>query len=446
MRPRATRARAGPALRRTTRSAPRSRRRGRPRRARPTGRRHPRPLRAHLDDRVGRLIADLDGGVPLDARRADEPAVGSAGAHVPRPEAAAQLRLGEWMNHREHLELVVVDIHAVEAELLEVDVLGGPAVELEHVRAVRASHDRGRAARDAAVRDADADGRSAADRDGDHAARERAAVGELRAQDLRRSSRERDPAAGAPNTPRRRPPPDRRIPSRRTAARRDAKRRRSPTSAFAAASRPAVAGSPASTAPTPAPSEDENAIAEQPVSITPSAPIAPVPVMPATRAPAAASCASRRRASGSMIAGREDQDEPGLAVRARLSRARPRRTRVRARRRRRAGHAVADVGCGCREHCRTRRSGGRNRCLYRRLTPKAKLYARPAALYDMRPDGSRAGGPDRRARAPAAATAEDAPFVGWSALLPGLSLPYDPRARTTASRVASSASTRRSAR
>jgi hypothetical protein len=28
--------------------------------------------------------------------------------------------------------------------------------------------------------------------------------------------------------------------------------------------------------------------------------------------------------------------------------------------------------------------------------------------------------------APAAATADDAPFVGWSALLPGLSLPYDP--------------------
>jgi Family of unknown function (DUF5995) len=28
--------------------------------------------------------------------------------------------------------------------------------------------------------------------------------------------------------------------------------------------------------------------------------------------------------------------------------------------------------------------------------------------------------------APAAATAEDAPFVGWTALLPGLSLPYDP--------------------
>jgi hypothetical protein len=28
--------------------------------------------------------------------------------------------------------------------------------------------------------------------------------------------------------------------------------------------------------------------------------------------------------------------------------------------------------------------------------------------------------------APPAAIAEDPPFVGWSALLPGLSLPYDP--------------------
>ena len=93
-------------------------------------------------------------------------------------DEAAQLGLGERMDHGEHLELVVVDVHAGDAQLLEIDVLSGPAVELEHGSALRAGHDRRCAPRDAAMRDADPDGRSTADGNGDHAVRQGAAVGE----------------------------------------------------------------------------------------------------------------------------------------------------------------------------------------------------------------------------------------------------------------------------
>jgi hypothetical protein len=82
------------------------------------------------------------------------------------------------MKHRELLERLVVDVFRVQTELLEVDGLGGPTVELPDVRAVRASHDRRRAAHDAAVRDPHADRGTAPDRHRDHAVRQRAAVGE----------------------------------------------------------------------------------------------------------------------------------------------------------------------------------------------------------------------------------------------------------------------------
>jgi Mrp family chromosome partitioning ATPase len=45
-------------------------------------------------------------------------------------------RLGEWVNHRQHLELLVVQVDAVDTELLEVDVLRRSAVELEDGRPV----------------------------------------------------------------------------------------------------------------------------------------------------------------------------------------------------------------------------------------------------------------------------------------------------------------------
>jgi hypothetical protein len=60
------------------------------------------------------------------------------------------------------------------------------------------------------------------------------------------------------------------------------------------------------------------------------------------------------------------------------------------------------------------------------MAPNAKLESRPRRCYDMNP--RRLGALVTMIvalAAPAAAVADDAPFVGWSALLPGLSLPYD---------------------
>ena len=60
-------------------------------------------------------------------------------------------------------------------------------------------------------------------------------------------------------------------------------------SASAAAERPAARGSEEVLVPTPTGTDESNASAEQPLSIAPSSVIAPVPVIPATRAsPAAA--------------------------------------------------------------------------------------------------------------------------------------------------------------
>ena len=64
-------------------------------------------------------------------------------------------------------------------QLLEVDSLGGTAVELEHDPATRAGDDRRRSASQTAVRNADTDRRPAGQGDGDYAARKRLAVGEL---------------------------------------------------------------------------------------------------------------------------------------------------------------------------------------------------------------------------------------------------------------------------
>jgi hypothetical protein len=55
------------------------------------------------------------------------------------------------MNHRECLELVVVDVGPVDTELLQIDRLGWTAVELDDVRAIRTGHDRRRPEGHAAV-------------------------------------------------------------------------------------------------------------------------------------------------------------------------------------------------------------------------------------------------------------------------------------------------------
>src|SRR5215217_4721058 len=81
--------------------------------------------------------------------------------------------------------------------------------------------------------------------------------------------------------------------------------------AFAVASRPAARGSLRCEAPTPVCSDMENAIAEQPVSTRPAAPMAAVPVMPATEAPRAASRASAATASGSASAAGKTSTSPG---------------------------------------------------------------------------------------------------------------------------------------
>jgi hypothetical protein len=60
------------------------------------------------------------------------------------------------------------------------------------------------------------------------------------------------------------------------------------------------------------------------------------------------------------------------------------------------------------------------------VAPKAKLLARAGRCYGMNPRRLAALAALIFALAsPAAAVGEDAPFVGWTALLPALSLPYD---------------------
>src|SRR5829696_2005550 len=124
------------------------------------------------DDRLGALIADLDGCVALDGRRADQRAVGGAGPDVPRADGSAELRLCERVHHRQCVELVVAEPGTVDAELLEVDVQRRPPVQLVDVRAVRAGHDRRRSPWHTAMRDTHADRRAAADRHGDDPVRQ----------------------------------------------------------------------------------------------------------------------------------------------------------------------------------------------------------------------------------------------------------------------------------
>src|SRR5215211_2469107 len=130
------------------------------------------------DDRLGALVADLDGRVALDARRADQGAVGGSGPDVPRADGSAELRLCERVHHRQGLELVVAELSAVHPKFLEVDVRRRPPVQLDDVRAVRAGDDRRGSPRYAAVRDPDADRRAAADRHCDDAVQQCASPGE----------------------------------------------------------------------------------------------------------------------------------------------------------------------------------------------------------------------------------------------------------------------------
>jgi hypothetical protein len=90
-------------------------------------------------------------------RGADEPALGGAPQDVAQPHVARQLRLSERMDDRQGFELLVAQRHVGAVELLEVHVLGAPAVELQHHTAVCLGDDRRRRPRLAAVRDADAD-------------------------------------------------------------------------------------------------------------------------------------------------------------------------------------------------------------------------------------------------------------------------------------------------
>src|SRR5918994_4333463 len=100
------------------------------------------------------------------------------------------------MRHRDRIEIGVAQWDVAHPELLEVDSLGGTAVELQDNRAARAGDERRRSAPHTTVRNADTDRRLADEGDSDHAPRQRLAVGEL-SSDLAAggSSRERDTPA-----------------------------------------------------------------------------------------------------------------------------------------------------------------------------------------------------------------------------------------------------------
>src|ERR687897_1841259 len=83
------------------------------------------------------------------------------------------------MRHCDRLEIGVAQWDVAHPELLEVDSLSGTAVELQYNRAARAGDDRRRSAPHTPVRNADTDRRLADQGDGDHAPRQRLAVGEL---------------------------------------------------------------------------------------------------------------------------------------------------------------------------------------------------------------------------------------------------------------------------
>src|SRR4029453_4925319 len=101
------------------------------------------------------------------------------------------------MRHGDRLEIGVAQWDVAHPELLEIDSLGGTAVELQHDRAARAGDDRRSATRDTAVPNADPDRHRVDKSDGNHASRKRFAVCEL-GSDLsaRGSSCKRDAPTG----------------------------------------------------------------------------------------------------------------------------------------------------------------------------------------------------------------------------------------------------------
>src|SRR4029450_1937222 len=101
------------------------------------------------------------------------------------------------MRHGDRLEIGVAQWDVAHPELLEVDSLGGTAVELQHHRAARAGEDGRSATRDTAMPNADPDRHRADKSDGNHASRKRLAVCEL-GSDLsaRGPSRKRGAAHG----------------------------------------------------------------------------------------------------------------------------------------------------------------------------------------------------------------------------------------------------------
>ena len=122
---------------------------------------------------------ELDRGAGRDAGAGDDGPVPGPLQDVPQPHVAVQLGLGEGVALGQRLELLVVHGNALEAELLQVDLLGGPSVDLLQPLAVGAGDDRGNSAGTARLGVADAERPPCGDGHRDHAVRGRLAAVEV---------------------------------------------------------------------------------------------------------------------------------------------------------------------------------------------------------------------------------------------------------------------------
>src|SRR5947207_1933641 len=91
-------------------------------------------------------LRELDHRALGDAGPEDDRSLVRPAQHVPEAEVSVKLRLGDRVRDRHRLELLVVECDPGEAELLEIDLLGRPSVDLLDELAARAGQDRGRPA------------------------------------------------------------------------------------------------------------------------------------------------------------------------------------------------------------------------------------------------------------------------------------------------------------
>ena len=102
--------------------------------------------RAARDKIVEIELGELDHGALGDPGPEDDRSPLRSAQHVPEAEVPMQLRLRDRMGDRHRLELLVVEGDAGEAELLQIDLLGGPSVDLLDELAARPGEDRRRPA------------------------------------------------------------------------------------------------------------------------------------------------------------------------------------------------------------------------------------------------------------------------------------------------------------